>query len=122
MKFAILKSTILLSICFRFTLSEKPNNVNHSTITLGFLGASLLPSTNALAGGQAALFAFKMAINDINNSSDLLPNTKLNYVWNETLSDPGLASVATFDQCVHQNVIGIVGEMNSVVSEVSFSS
>jgi len=89
-----------------------------SSLTLGFLGPTSLPDSNTLAGGHPALFAFKLAIRDINNRTDLLPRTKLNYVSNNTNSDIGTGTIDAFWQCVYGNVIGIVGEYLSVVSQV----
>ncbi len=89
-----------------------------SSLTLGFLGATNLPNSNTQVGGHPALFAFKLAIRDINNRTDLLPRTKLNYVSNNTNSDIGTGTIDAFWQCVYGNVIGIVGEYLSVVSQV----
>jgi hypothetical protein len=89
-----------------------------SSLTLGFLGPTNLPNSNTQAGGHPALFAFKLAIRDINNRSDLLPRTHLNFVNNNTNSDIGTSIIDTFWQCVYGNVIGIVGEYISVISQV----
>ena len=89
-----------------------------SSLTLGFLGPTNLPSTNTQAGGHPALFAFKLAIHDINNRSDLLPGTYLNFFTNNTNSDIGTGTISAFWQCEHGNVIGIVGGYLSVVSQV----
>jgi hypothetical protein len=89
-----------------------------SSLTLGFLGPTNLPNSNTQAGGHPALFAFKLAIRDINNRSDLLPRTNLNFVNNNTNSDVGIGIIEAFWQCVYGNVIGIVGEYVSVVSQV----
>ncbi len=89
-----------------------------SSLTLGFIGPTNLPNSNTQAGGHPALFAFKLAIRDINNRSDLLPRTNLSFVRNNTNSDVGDGIIGTFWQCVYGNVIGIVGEYVSVVSEV----
>ena len=75
---------------------------------------------NAQVGGQPALFAFKLAIREINNRSNLLPHTKLEYVVNNTNSDIGNATIEAFWQCVNGNVIGIVGEYVSAISQVKF--
>jgi hypothetical protein len=89
-----------------------------TSLTLGFLGPTNLPNSNTQAGGHPALFAFKLAIRDINNRSDLLPRTKLNFVSNNTNSDIGDGTIVAFWQCVYGNVVGIVGEYVSVVSQV----
>ncbi len=89
-----------------------------SSLTLGFLGSTNLPNANTQVGGHPALFAFKLAIRDINNRSDLLPRTHLTLVSNNTNSDIGIGTIDAFWQCVYGNVIGIVGEYLSVVSEV----
>ena len=89
-----------------------------SSLTLGFLGPTNLPNTNTQTGGHPALFAFKLAIRDINNRSDLLPRTNLSFVSNNTNSDVGDGIIVTFWQCVYGNAVGIVGEYLSVVSEV----
>lgn len=93
-----------------------------SSLTLGFIGPTNLPNSNAQAGGLPALFAFKLAINDINNRSDILPRTQLNFVINNTNSDIGIGNIDAFWQCVYGQVIGIVGEYTSVVSEVKKAS
>ncbi|CAF0946657.1 unnamed protein product [Didymodactylos carnosus] len=87
------------------------------SLTLGFLGPMNLPNSNSQTGGRPALFAFKLAIHDINNRSDILPHTKLNFVNNNTNSDIGTGIIDTFWQCVYGNVVGIVGEYTSVMSQ-----
>jgi hypothetical protein len=89
-----------------------------ASLTLGFLGPTNLPNSNTQAGGHPALFAFKLAIRDINNRSDLLPQTKLTFINNNTDSDVGTGIIDAFWQCVYGNVIGIVGEYVSVISQV----
>ena len=37
------------------------------------------------SGGEYYAAAFMLAIEDINNRTDLLPNIKLKYVWNDTM-------------------------------------
>ena len=37
------------------------------------------------SGGEYYAAAFMLAIEDINNRTDLLPNVKLRYVWNDTM-------------------------------------
>ncbi|CAF1079678.1 unnamed protein product [Rotaria sordida] len=88
-----------------------------SSLTLGFLGPRNLPNSNTQVGGHPALFAFKLAIRNINNRSDLLPRTKLRFVSNDTNSDIGTAIIDAFWQCVYGNVIGIVGEYVSGISQ-----
>lgn len=90
-----------------------------SSLTLGFLGPTNLPNSNTQAGGHPALFAFKLAIRDINNRSDILPRTKLNFFSNNTNSDIGIATINAFWQIVYGNVSGIVGEYLSVISQVN---
>jgi hypothetical protein len=90
-----------------------------SSLTLGFIGPTNLPDTNAQVGGHPALFAFKLAIRDINNRSDLLPRTNLTFVSNNTNSDIGTGIIDAFWQCVYGTVIGIVGEYFSTISQVS---
>jgi hypothetical protein len=99
------------------------NNVRSypSSLTLGFLGPTNLPNPNSQAGGQPALFAFKLAIRDLNNRSDILPRTKLNFVNNNTNSDVGTGTIEAFWQCVYGNVVGIVGEYLSGVSLVKIN-
>jgi hypothetical protein len=92
-----------------------------SSLTLGFLGPTNLPSSNTQAGGHPALFAFKLAIRDLNNRKDILPRTKLNFVNNNTNSDIGTANIEAFWQCVYGNVVGIVGEYLSGVSLVKIN-
>ena len=89
-----------------------------SSLTLGFLGPTTLPNSNSQAGGQPALFAFKLAIEDINNRSDLLPRTKLDFVSNNTNADVGTGIILAFWQIVSGNVVGIVGDYLSAVSQV----
>jgi hypothetical protein len=89
-----------------------------SSLTLGFIGPTNLPDTNAQVGGHPALFAFKLAIRDINNRKDILPRTKLNFVNNNTNSDIGMGAIDAFWQCAYGNVVGIVGEYLSSVSQV----
>lgn len=89
-----------------------------SSLVLGFLGPTNLPNINTQVGGHPALRAFKLAIRDINNRSDLLPHTNLTYVINSTNSDVGNATVEAFWQCVYGNVIGLVGEYISAISQV----
>jgi hypothetical protein len=93
-----------------------------SSLTLGFLGPTNLPNSNAQAGGHPALFAFKLAIRDINSRTDLLPRTNLTFVSNNTNSDVGNGIIDTFWQCVYADVIGIVGEYTSVLSQVRSGS
>ena len=40
---------------------------------------------SAYTGGEYYAAAFLLAIEDINNRTDLLPNVKLKYVWNDTM-------------------------------------
>ncbi len=96
------------------------NNVRSfpSSLTLGFLGPTNLPNPNTQAGGHPALFAFKLAIRDINNRQDILPRTNLTFVNNNTNSDVGIGTIEAFWQCVYGNVVGIVGEYLSGVSLV----
>ncbi len=89
-----------------------------SSLTLGFLGPTNLPNSNSQAGGHPALFAFKLAIRDINNRKDILPRTNLTFVNNNTNSDIGIGTIDAFWQCVYGNVVGIVGEYTSSVSQV----
>lgn len=89
-----------------------------SSVTLGFLGPLNTININSQVGGQPALFALKLAIRAINNRSDILPNTELKYVVNNTNSDVGDATIEAFWQCVHGNVIGILGEYVSAISQV----
>ncbi len=104
---------IIFAFCIFYCVQAFP-----SSLTLGFLGPTNLPNTNTQAGGHPALFAFKLAIRDINNRSDLLPQTHLTFVSNNTDSDIGIGTIDAFWQCVYGHVIGIVGEYLSVVSEV----
>lgn len=99
-------------------ISVQANFTKPSSLTLGFIGPTNLPNANSQTGGHPALFAFKLAIRDVNANKNLLPNTNLTFVWNNTDSDIGNGSVAGFWQCEIGKVIGIVGEHNSVVSEV----
>ncbi len=109
----VLYQQIIFAFCIVYCVQAFP-----SSLTLGFLGPTNLPNTNTQAGGHPALFAFKLAIRDINNRSDLLPRTNLTFVSNNTNSDIGTGIIDAFWQCVYGNVIGIVGEYLSVVSEV----
>ncbi len=104
---------IILLLCILNKVESYP-----SSLTLGFLGPTNLPNSNSAAGGQPALFAFKLAIRDLNNRSDILPRTKLNFVNNDTYSDIGNSTIQAFWQCVYGNVIGIVGEYLSSISQV----
>ncbi len=96
------------------------NNVRSfpSSLTLGFIGPTNLPNSNSQAGGHPALFAFKLAIRDINNRKDILPRTNLTFVNNNTNSDVGIGIIDAFWQCVYGNVVGIVGEYLSGISQV----
>lgn len=89
-----------------------------ASLTLGFIGPTNETDTNALTGGQDSLFAFKLAIQHVNDLTQLLPKTKLNFVWNDSRSDAGICTILAFWQCSDAQVIGIVGEQNSVYSEV----
>lgn len=93
-------------------------DVAPKSLTLGFIGPTNLPNTNTQTGGHPALFAVKLAIQEINARSDLLPRTKLKLIINNTNSDVGTGAVVAFWQCIFANVIGIIGEYTSVVSQV----
>lgn len=110
---AFASQQIILFLCIIYY-----THANRSSLALGFLGPTNLPNPNTLVGGHPALFAFKLAIRDINNRSDLLPNIELTYVSNNTDSDVGIATVEAFWQCVYGNVIGIVGAYISAISQV----
>lgn len=110
---AFLYQQMLLFLCVMYCIQARP-----SSLTLGFLGPLNLPNVDSQVAGHPALLAFKLAIRDINNRSDLLPNTTLTYVRNNTNSDVGDATIEAFWQCVYGNVIGIVGEYVSAVSQV----
>ncbi|CAF0881837.1 unnamed protein product [Didymodactylos carnosus] len=88
-------------------------------LTLGFLGPINTDNPDSRIAGQPALFAFKLAIKEINNRPDLLPNTRLTYVYNDTNSDVGQGILATLDQITRLSVIGIVGEFDSLVTQFS---
>ncbi|CAF0782681.1 unnamed protein product [Rotaria sordida] len=109
---ALLYQLIIFSLHIIYYVQTFP-----SSLTLGFLGPTNLPNSNTQAGGHPALFAFKLAIRDINNRSDLLPRTNLNFVSNNTNSDIDTGIIDAFWQCVYGNVIGIVGEYVSVISQ-----
>lgn len=109
----LLYGKMLLFLCFLSDVQSVP-----SSLTLGFLGPTNLPSGNTEAGGHPALFAFKLAIRDLNNRKDILPRTNLTFVNNNTNSDVGTATIEAFWQIIYANVTGIVGEYISGISKV----
>ena len=107
---------IIFFLCFLNNVQSVP-----SSLTLGFLGPTNLPSSNTQAGGHPALFASRLAIRDLNNRKDILPRTNLTLINNNTNSDVGTATIEAFWQIVYGNVSGIVGEYLSGISQVIIS-
>lgn len=114
----IIQQFIVLCFVYLKFLLCVTNESLPTSLTLGLLAPNNLLNTNSLSGGHAALFAAKMAIREINKRSDILPNTTLSLVWNDTESDVGLGSIIAFWQCSIARVIGIIGEQSSIISEV----
>lgn len=81
-------------------------------ITLG----GLFPLTGELSGSGVERGAtFRMAINEINHRSDILPNTVLKYEIRDTGSNPTIGTNAA-QQLVEAGVFGVVGAAYSTVS------
>lgn len=114
---SILKVYALCLFSLTINLQQAASKTKLS-LTLGFIGPTNISDINAISHGQMSLFAFKLAIRDINNRHSLLPNTTLHMVWNDSGSDIGQSVIAATWQCSNAKVIGIVGEQNSVFSEV----
>ena len=89
------------------------------TLRLGFLGSTNLPNSNTQQGGAPALFAARLAVQQINAQSDLLPNTTLELINNNTNSDPGTGNFMAFDQIINKGVVGIIGEHTDMHSKHS---
>ncbi|XP_035709332.1 gamma-aminobutyric acid type B receptor subunit 1 [Folsomia candida] len=53
--------------------------------------------TGGWQGGQACQPAAKMALDDVNNNKDLLPNYKLTLHWNDSECEPGLGAAVMYD-------------------------
>ncbi|CAF1042490.1 unnamed protein product [Didymodactylos carnosus] len=88
---------------------------------LGFLGPTNKDNPASQTGGHPALFAFKLAIEDINNRTDLFPHIKLFPIYCNTNSSVGESVIAAFKQITEHNVTGIVGEFNSLQTQVNSS-
>lgn len=65
---------------------------------------------------SSACFSFKLAVEEINNSSSLLPNTTLITVVNDTHSDRQTALLNAIHQ-TGRHAVGIIGAFNSDDSE-----
>ncbi|XP_048239750.1 gamma-aminobutyric acid type B receptor subunit 1-like isoform X1 [Haliotis rufescens] len=78
----------------------------------------LFPLSGPWNGGQAMLPASQMAVEDINNRSDILPGYRLNINWTDTQCDAGLGVKALADAvCQSPTKIMIIGEGCSPVSQ-----
>lgn len=94
-------------------------NAMPASFTLAFMGPTNSTDLSAIGGGNDALVAFQMGIHNINKNSQLLPNTNLKLIVCNSESDVGLGSFRAFQQVILQNAIGVVGDLNSIVSEVN---
>jgi ABC-type branched-subunit amino acid transport system substrate-binding protein len=88
-------------------------NAAPAKLTLG----GLFPLTGTLSGGGVEReAAFRMAINEINSRSDILPNTVLDYKVRDTGTDPTTGATAA-QELIDLGVFGLVGAASSSVSK-----
>lgn len=88
-------------------------NVAPTEITLG----GLFPLTGSLSGGGVEReAAFRMAIEEINSDSSILPNTTLNYLVRDTATDPTTGATVG-QELLDLGVFGLVGAASSSVSK-----
>ncbi|MHA2030172.1 MAG: ABC transporter substrate-binding protein [Candidatus Kariarchaeaceae archaeon] len=87
-------------------------NVAPAEITLG----GLFPLTGSLSGSGVERDAtFRMAVNEINHRSDILPNTVLKYEIRDTGTNPVIGATVA-QQLADADVFGVVGAASSSVS------
>ena len=83
-----------------------------SVIKLG----GLFPLTGRLsAGGVQREAAARIAIEEINANSEILPNTQLEWLVRDTATDPNTGATAA-QELIDQGVVGLIGAASSSVS------
>jgi hypothetical protein len=86
-----------MSVCLGASVPPVKNQV----LNVGFLGTLDPRASTARSSGQPAGLAFLVAIDHINNRSDLLPNTRLVGIVSDTRMEPQVAVPAALDQVTH---------------------
>jgi hypothetical protein len=79
--------------------------VKNQVLNVGFLGTLDPRASVARSSGQPAGLAFLVAIDYINNRSDLLPNTRLVGIVSDTRMEPQVAVPAALDQVSQRSAI-----------------
>ena len=93
-------------------LSSSLNVNNVTEIRIGILLAQTMSDSVTISdwkSGEYYASAFKIAVEEVNQNSQLLPGYKLEYVYSDTKCLEGDAVTSFHDQIFRKNVTGVIG-------------
>eukprot|EP00736_Rhodelphis_marinus_P007254 Rmarinus@m.19577 len=100
-------------------LPVPPNENMHFSI--GFLDALDVDNPHSICCGQEAAFSALLAVDLLNVAPDVLKGITLHVVFNSTDSNPSTAIFATIDQIENDNVLAVIGELQSdITAQIQF--
>lgn len=67
-----------------FQINTQPESSNDNGLTKLYIGGTFPNSGGSWDGGKGCLPAAEMALEDVNNRTDILPGYELQMIWNDS--------------------------------------